>query len=32
MEEISVNDLKPIKQYSRLISIELSGMDENTNY
>ena len=30
MEETSMNEIKSIKQYSKLISIELSGMDDQT--
>ena len=31
MEETSMNEIKSIKQYSKLISIELPGMDDPTN-
>ena len=32
MEGTSMNEIKSIKQYSKLISIELSGMDDNTDH
>ena len=32
MEETSMNEIKSIKQYSKLISIELPGMDDHTNH
>ena len=32
MEETSMNETKSIKQYSKLISIELSWMDDQTDY
>ena len=32
MEETPMNEIKSIKQYSKLISIEHSGMDDPTNY
>ena len=32
MEETSINEIKSIKQYSKLISIELPGMDDPKNH
>ena len=32
MEETSMNEIKSIKQYSKLISIELSGMNDHTDH
>ena len=32
MGETSMNEIKSIKQYSKLMSIELPGMDDHTNH
>ena len=32
MEETSMNEIKSIKQYSKLISIEHTGMDDHTDH
>ena len=32
MEETSMKEIKSIKQYSKLISIELPGMDDHTDH